>query len=74
MTFMTLEDETGNVNIVVTPEAYERHRKAIRGSSAVLVQGRVQRSSGGAVVRVRAQQVVSIDQQVEVQQRVYEWT
>ena len=42
--------------------------------AAVAVQGRVQRSVRGAVVHLCAQRVVSIDERVEVEQQVYEWT
>ena len=42
--FMTLEDETGTVNVVVWPNVLERFRQAVLGGRLVLVQGRVQRA------------------------------
>ena len=42
--FMTLEDETGVVNIVVWPRVLESFRRAVLGARLVLVKGRVQRA------------------------------
>ena len=42
--FMTLEDETGTVNIVVWPRILEKYRPAVLGGRLVLVRGRVQRA------------------------------
>ena len=50
--FMTLEDETGVVNIVVWPNILERYRRAILGGRLVLVRGRVQRA--GEIVHLVA--------------------
>ncbi len=44
--FMTLEDETGVVNIVVWPRVLERFRKAVLGARLVMVRGRVQSAAG----------------------------
>src|SRR5262249_51150270 len=38
--FMTLEDETGIVNVVVWPRVWQRFRAAVRGAVAVLVEGK----------------------------------
>ena len=43
--FMTLEDETGVVNIVVWPRVLESFRKAVLGARVVMVRGRVQRTA-----------------------------
>ena len=43
---MTLEDESGTVNLVVRPEIWERHRSVARRSPAWVVQGRLERRSG----------------------------
>lgn len=48
MVFISLEDETDLVDLVVRPDVYERLRSVIRGSAIILVRGVVQRS-GGAV-------------------------
>jgi error-prone DNA polymerase len=42
ITFVTLEDETGTVNLVVKQDVWDRFRKVARHSSAWLVKGRLQ--------------------------------
>ena len=42
--FATIEDETGIANVVVWPAVIERYRRALVGSSLLLVTGRMQRS------------------------------
>ncbi|MCY3023423.1 MAG: error-prone DNA polymerase, partial [Planctomycetota bacterium] len=41
--FVTIEDETGTANLIVWPSVYERHRKAARMSTALIVEGTWQR-------------------------------
>jgi error-prone DNA polymerase len=43
ITFVTLEDETGIVNLIVRPEVWEHHHHIARRSQAVLARGIVQR-------------------------------
>ena len=50
--FMTLEDETGTVNVVVWPNVLERYRRPVLGGRLALVQGRVQRA--GEIVHLVA--------------------
>jgi DNA polymerase III alpha subunit len=50
--FLTLEDETGMINIVVTPKRFERDAAIISGSPLLLVRGILQVE--GRVVNVRA--------------------
>ena len=50
--FMTLEDETGVVNVVVWPNVLEKYRRAILGARLALVRGRVQRA--GEIVHLVA--------------------
>jgi error-prone DNA polymerase len=47
ITFMTLEDETGQANLVVYQDVWERFRRVARMSSSMLVAGRVQRDTAG---------------------------
>ena len=47
--FATIEDETGIANIVIWPSLMDRFRRAIIGSSLLLVHGKVQRSPEGIV-------------------------
>ena len=46
--FISLEDETGMVNVICPPQVWERHRRMATVAPALLVQGRVERV-GGAV-------------------------
>ena len=41
--FITLEDETGLVNLIVRPNVYERYRNVLRNHPLMLVEGRLQR-------------------------------
>jgi error-prone DNA polymerase len=41
--FMLLEDEHGQVNLIVSPELYERRRAVVRGEPLLLVHGRYER-------------------------------
>ncbi len=44
--FLTLEDETGLVNVIVRPDIYERFRRTIRASQCLIVEGVLQKESG----------------------------
>ena len=44
--FLTLEDETGLVNIIVNPAVYERNRRTIRATSALIIEGVLQKEQG----------------------------
>ena len=46
VTFVTLEDETGQVNLVVWRRIAERQRRALLGSQLMAVYGEVQREAG----------------------------
>jgi error-prone DNA polymerase len=54
--FCTIEDETGIANIVVWSSMLEQFRRAILGSSLLLVRGKLQRSPEG-IVHVIAEQL-----------------
>jgi error-prone DNA polymerase len=45
ITFVTLEDETGTVNLIVRREIWERDRRAARGAAALIAHGTLQRES-----------------------------
>ncbi|MEA2758873.1 MAG: error-prone polymerase [Methylobacteriaceae bacterium] len=53
--FMTLEDETGVVNIIVWPKVYERLRALVIGARFIAVTGRLQNES--SVIHVIADQM-----------------
>jgi len=46
--FISLEDETGLVNVICPPAVWERHRRVAAAAPALLVHGRIERA-GGAV-------------------------
>jgi len=50
--FLTLEDETGTANAVVTPQRYERWRVVLNTSPLLEVAGRLERVDGVTHVRV----------------------
>lgn len=59
MTFMTVEDETGAANIVLTPQVYGRCRRAVRTAAAVIIRGKIERR--GDVVHLKAEWIGGID-------------
>ncbi|MGK7652443.1 OB-fold nucleic acid binding domain-containing protein [Roseovarius sp. MMSF_3350] len=56
--FLTLEDETGVVNVVVWRALYEKFRRAVIAGRLLRITGRIQRQSG--VVHVVAEEVEDI--------------
>lgn len=56
--FVTLEDETGVVNVIVWRKLYERFRRAVIAGRMLRVTGRLQREAG--VVHVIAEEVEDI--------------
>jgi len=55
ITFMSLEDETGLINVVCSPGVWQRHRRVARECGALLIRGRLERMDG--VVNVVAEQI-----------------
>jgi len=45
-TFMNLEDETGLINVVVSMGCWKRYRTVAKGTPALLVRGKLERSEG----------------------------
>ena len=60
MIFLTLEDETGVVNIIVWRKMYERFRRAVIAGRMLRVTGRIQREAG--VTHVLAEEIEDISQ------------
>ena len=50
--FVTIEDETGFANAVLTPAFFERYRHTIVAENAILIEGVVQNQDG--VVSLKA--------------------
>ena len=51
--FLTLEDETGLVNVIVRPDVYEKFRRTIRQSGSLVIEGQLQKESGCVDVLAR---------------------
>ncbi|MFW2543635.1 OB-fold nucleic acid binding domain-containing protein [Primorskyibacter sp. 2E107] len=58
--FLTLEDETGVVNIIVWRKLYERFRRAVISGRLLRVTGRLQREND--VVHIIAEEIEDISQ------------
>jgi error-prone DNA polymerase len=56
--FLSLEDETGIANVIVTPGLFARHRLVLVTAPALLVEGILQSQDG--VLSVRAQRVTTV--------------
>jgi error-prone DNA polymerase len=53
--FLSLEDETGVANVILTPDFFDRHRVTIVSEPYLLVEGPLQNQDG--VIHVRAERV-----------------
>jgi error-prone DNA polymerase len=56
--FITAEDETGLVNLIIRPDLRAREREALHNARLLLVEGRLQRE--GAAVSVLVQGVKTL--------------
>lgn len=59
VTFISLEDETGLINVVCSPGCWIRYRAAARGAGALLVRGRLEVGDGG-VINVAAEHIAPL--------------
>ena len=57
--FLTLEDETGLVNVIVRPDIYARFRRTIRSASTLVIEGKLQKDGG--TIDVIARQIWAFD-------------
>ena len=63
--FLSIEDETGIANVIVTPDLYERQRLIVTGSKFILAEGPLQNQDG--VIHIKATRLQSLsDQTLEV--------
>jgi error-prone DNA polymerase len=61
ITFLLLEDEQGTVNVIVSPQVYERDRLAVRTEPLVIVDGRLERhAAAGGAINVVARRVTRL--------------
>ncbi|MDR0365322.1 MAG: error-prone DNA polymerase, partial [Bifidobacteriaceae bacterium] len=51
VTFINLEDETGQLNIICTKDVWNRYRKAGRTASALVISGRLEKQDGSVGVK-----------------------
>jgi error-prone DNA polymerase len=56
--FLTLEDETGNANVIVMPHVYEKYREIVLEPKFILVSGLVQNQDG--IVHLKAEHVETL--------------
>ena len=57
--FITLEDETGLINLIIRPDLYAREQRTLYGAAALMVEGRLQRE--GAALSVLVQSLYRLD-------------
>jgi error-prone DNA polymerase len=57
--FLSLEDETGIANVILTPDVFERDRMIVTRSRFLLIEGTLQNQDG--VIHVKAQRVLPLD-------------
>jgi error-prone DNA polymerase len=56
--FITLEDETGIVNVVVWPKVFEKNRRTVMTAQFLLVRGKIERE--GLVIHVIADELIDL--------------
>ena len=49
--FVTLEDETGLVNVIIGPRHFDAHRPLLVGASGLIVEGVLQREAGTVSIK-----------------------
>ncbi|MBP2159558.1 MULTISPECIES: error-prone DNA polymerase [Asticcacaulis] len=60
--FITVEDETGVLNVIVWPKVFEQFRRAVLGSTLMLITGYLQRE--GEVVHLIARSIVDLSHEL----------
>ena len=66
--FLSVEDETGIANVIVTPDIFERDRLVVTRSRFLRIEGPLQNQDG--VIHVKAQRIVPLNvTRVEVRSR-----
>lgn len=72
VTFVTLEDEYGTINVVVWKDLGERQRKELRGSQLLQVKGRFENQKGVRnVIAGHLEDVTSLLGELDVRSRDY---
>ncbi len=65
--FLTLEDETGQLNVVIWPKLYQRQRRVVRTATLVQVRGKLQREN--EAISLVAYDIAELEQAPEVSPR-----
>ncbi len=75
ITFMLIEDERGTVNVIVSPQIYERDRLTVRTEPLVIIDGRLERhAAAGGAINVVARQVAQLEVSDRVQAQVKDFS
>jgi error-prone DNA polymerase len=61
--FITLEDETGIVNVVVWPKVFEKNRRTVMTAQFLLVRGKIERE--GLVIHVVADELIDLSHELQ---------
>ena len=59
--FLSMEDETGIANVIVTPDVYERHRSIVTRSKFIRAEGPLQNQEG--VIHVKAVRLIALSEE-----------
>ena len=65
--FITLEDETGIVNVVVWPKVFEKNRRMVMTAQFLEVRGKIERE--GLVIHVVADQLIDLSDELQAPRR-----
>jgi error-prone DNA polymerase len=63
ITFVTLEDETGQANLIIRPDVWRKFRQAALGATILLAHGRLQRE--GPVIHVLVSRLENLSERME---------
>jgi error-prone DNA polymerase len=67
--FLTLEDETGMINVIVKPQVYAKYRQVIKLEPLVVVEGKLQKRDG--IVNIVAERLMPLRQERQRQNSLY---
>jgi error-prone DNA polymerase len=59
--FLSIEDETGIANVIVTPDVYEQHRMIVTRSKFICAEGPLQNQEG--VIHVKAIRLTALSEE-----------
>jgi error-prone DNA polymerase len=67
VTFLSLEDESGILNVVCSPGLWARYRRIARSSAALLIRGVVEKREG--VVSLQAERLQHLPMRIRAKSR-----